>query len=340
MNASTDNLRRWCGIAGLAAGVAALAAGIAWPGAFFPAYLVGALAWRQVALGCILVGLIHRLAGGAWGETLMPFLKAGIRTAPWAFLFSLPLLFGHVYLFPAANSALHPGYLSARGYLIRAIGDGAAILFLRWLLLRDAKPGWSGPVGLIVYVIAAYLFAVDWVMALEPRWASSGFPVIFMASQALCGLAVCIAAGVWQPIAAADPKVWKDLGNLLLALLLFWAYVSYGQFLVVWSSNLPKEAAWYVHRNAGGWHYLIIALAILQLAAPALLLLASGVKRRSARLGWLAAGIGVGQFAYLCWLVWPSFPPGALAPYWLDALPLAAALGCGSYLYLGNLSAA
>ena len=36
---------------------------------------------------------------------------------------------------------------------------------------------------------------------------------------------------------------------------MFWAYVAYSQFLVVWSGNLPGQAAWYLHRNAGGWHW-------------------------------------------------------------------------------------
>ena len=105
---------------------------------------------------------------------------------------------------------------------------------------------------------------------------------------------------------------------------MFWAYVAYSQFLVVWSGNLPGQAAWYLHRNAGGWHYLLIALAVLQLFLPVILLLSNRTKRRTRFFAALAFGVLLGQAVYLYWLVLPTFRPHGIGFHPLDALlPLA-----------------
>jgi hypothetical protein len=105
---------------------------------------------------------------------------------------------------------------------------------------------------------------------------------------------------------------------------MFWAYVAYSQFLVVWSGNLPAQAAWYLHRNAGGWHGLLIALAVLQLFIPVLLLLSNRTKRRTRFFAGVAFAVLLGQAVYLYWLVLPTFRPHSIGFHPLDVLlPLA-----------------
>ncbi len=331
-------LRSYCGL--VAAGAALLAAALGWfnPSAFFQAYLFAALAGLSPAMGCLLLVFIHRMTGGAWGHTLAPALSGGCRMVPWALLFCVPLFLGlgHLYPWAAPGSlneptrallAKHAAYFSRPAFIGRAAGYAAACFGLLWLAHRR-QAAWTGPVGMMVYVVTAYLLGVDWVMSLEPGWSSTGFPVIFMAGQALSALAFCIAATILAGSPggpdANDRAIWKDLGNLLLGALMFWAYVAYSQFLVVWSGNLPAQAAWYLHRNAGGWHYLLIALAVLQLLVPVLLLLSNRVKRRSRLFAALAGGVLLGQAVYLYWLILPAFRPAGIDFHLLDAvLPLA-----------------
>ena len=327
-------LRRWCGLTAI--GAAVLAAIVGWfqPGAFFQAYLFAALAGLSPALGCLLLVFIHRMAGGRWGHTLAPALHAGCRMVPWALLFGVPLFFGLGHLFPwaapgnldAQSRALlakHGAYFSHPAFIGRAVGYVVACFGLLWLAGRR-QAAWTGPVGMMLYVLTAYLLGVDWVMSLEPGWYSTGFPVIFMAGQALSGLAFCIAATILAGgRGEADAQhhfVWKDLGNLLLGALMFWAYVAYSQFLVVWSGNLPPQAAWYLHRNAGGWHYLLIALAVLQLFIPVLLLLSNRTKRPTRFFAALAFCVLLGQVVYLYWAILPTFRPWGIGFQPLDAL--------------------
>ena len=293
------------------------------------------------------------MTGGAWGRTLAPALAAGRRLVPWSLLFAVPLLLGLRHLFPWAAPetlddqarallAKHSFYFSRWAFVLRAFGYGG--LFLVQLALARRGDGeraaWTGPVGLILYVVTAYLLSVDWVLSLEPGWSSTGAPVIFMAGQTLSALAWGIAAtvflGVPGPAATERRTTWRDLGNLLLAVLMFWAYLAYAQFLIVWSGNLPGQAAWYLHRNAGGWHDLLIALAVLHLLLPVLLLLSPLTKRRTGFFGALAVGVGVCQAVYLYWLVLPSFRPAGLGFHWLDAVLPLTLDALWLYLYLGG----
>ena len=344
-----SELRKLCGWVGGIAAVVGVIAGVFYPGDFFRAYLFAALACLSPAMGCLLLVFIHRMTGGAWGRALAPALDTGCRMVPWALLFCVPLLFGLRHLFPWAVPetdgfprfallAKHGTYFRPTAFIFRAACYALFCFTLLWMSrLRHAA--WTGPVGMMLYVLAAYLLGVDWVMSLEPGWYSTGFPVIFMAGQALSALAFCIAVTIIADVPgeaeAKHPAVWKDLGNLLLGALMFWAYVAYSQFLVVWSGNLPTQAAWYLHRNAGGWHDLLIALAVVQLFMPVVLLLSNRTKRRTRFFAVLAFGVLLAQAVYLYWLILPAFRPRGIGFHPLDPLLALALDGAWLYCLLG-----
>ncbi len=344
-----------CGGVAVAAFVVAMVAGGFDPAAFFRAYLFAALACLQPALGCLLLTFIHRLTGGAWGRVLAPALAAGRRTLPWALLFFVPLFFGLKHLFPWAAPetldeparvllAKHATYFAPTAFVLRAVVYALVLLGLARLARPGRVAAWIGPVGMVGYVVTVYLLSVDWVVSLEPGWSSTGFPVIFMASQALAALAFCIVATILAvPPGEAEanrPGVWRDVGNLLLGALMFWAYVAYSQFLIVWSGNLPKEAVWYLHRNAGGWHGLLVFLTVVQLFLPVLLLLSRRTKRRTPFFAVLGAVVTFAQALYVYWLVLPTFRPAGIGFHPLDGLLALALDALWLYLCLGSLPAA
>lgn len=355
VGAGKGSLRNLCGL--IAAGTAVIIILFGWfnPAAFFQAYLFAALACLQPALGCLLLTFIHRTTGGVWGRTLAPALTAGRRMVPWTLLFCVPFLCGLKHLFPWAAPdaldehtrallAIHATYFAPKAFILRAVGYAVVLLGLVRLARRGRSAPWTGPVGMILYVVTVYLLSVDWVVSLEPGWSSTAFPVVFMASQALAALAFCIAATILAVLSGEEgtenPTVWKDLGNLLLGALMFWAYVAYSQFLIVWSGNLPREAAFYLHRNAGGWHGLLIALAIVQLLLPVLLLLSKFTKRRTRFFAALVGVVVLGQAVYVYWLVLPTFRPAGIGFHPLDALLPLALDTWWLFLFLGYLPAA
>ena len=107
---------------------------------------------------------------------------------------------------------------------------------------------------------------------------------------------------------------------------MFWTYVAFSQFLIIWSGNLPHEIAWYLHRSAGTWLSIVLALVAFHFFLPFYLLLFRGVKRSVRVLTIIAALLLVMHFVNIFWLVVPSFYPGGIHINWLD---LAAPIGVG-----------
>ena len=141
--------------------------------------------------------------------------------------------------------------------------------------------------GLLFLVITVTFASVDWVMSLEPEWFSTIFGLLTIAGYGLTGLAFTIIV-----LAAIDkdhpqgtlltPRHFHDFGKLLLAFVMLWAYLSFSQFLIIWSGNLPEEIPWYIARIRGSWGAVAILLVVGHFFLPFGLLLSAGLKKRSA----------------------------------------------------------
>jgi hypothetical protein len=341
-------------LAGAGAGLAGLAvcavAAARVPRAFYPSYLAAYLFWLAIALGSLAVLMLHYVVGGSWGFLVRRVLEASARTLPVLALLFLPLLAGLPELYPWARPAeaeadpvlrARTPYLNVPFFLGRAAAYFAVWLLLLFLLdrlsraqdrTRDPALGRrlaavSGP-GLIAYGLTLTFASVDWAMSLEPHWASSIYGMIFMAGQGLSAFAfagVCASRlGGRTPFSeAATPQRLHDLGNLLLAFVLLWAYVSFAQYLLVWGADLPEEVPWYLRRTRGGWRAVAVFLICFHFAAPFLLLLSRDMKRLGGRLG-VVAGLLLGARAVdSVWLVVPPFEDAGAHPAWIVPAALA-----------------
>ena len=79
----------------------------------------------------------------------------------------------------------------------------------------------------------------------------------------------------------ATPGRLNDLGNLLLAFVMLWAYMSFCQFLIIWSGNLTEEIPWYLRRTRGGWQWVALALIVFHFFLPFFVLLFRENKRKT-----------------------------------------------------------
>ena len=193
------------------------------------------------------------------------------------------------------------------------------------------------------------LASVDWVMSLDPEWYSTMYGLIHIAGQAVSGLSLALVVVValrefapWSQI--VTPVRLNDLGNLLLAAVMFWAYCSFFQYLVIWMGNLPEENVWYVHRSQGGWQFLAMCLAGLHFAVPFLLLLSRQQKRQGHDIGRIALGLLLMRYADLYWLIVPGFQRGKsdhhkITFHWLDLAALMAIGGAWLAVFSWRLSA-
>lgn len=320
---------------------------------FFQSYLFAYIFWLGFALGCLGIVMLHNLTGGAWGIIIRRFLESGMMTLPLMALLFVPLLFGLPVLYEWARPDAHShdpllhhksGYLNVPFFILRAvlyfvIWAGAAWLFLRWSTAHERSPDprliarqrmASGP-GLVLFVLTVTFSSIDWIMSLEPHWYSTIYGVHFFGSHALAAFALTIALAALgaerAPFAGVvQTRHYRDLGNLLLAFVMLWAYFAYSQWIVIWSGNLPEESSWYLRRNQGGWQWVIIVLIVFHFALPFLLLLSRAVKRQTPILGAIAAVIIFMRLVDVFWYTAPAFRPGRFSMHWMD---ISAAIGIG-----------
>jgi len=182
--------------------------------------------------------------------------------------------------------------------------------------------------------------STDWVMSLDPAWYSTIFVEVFASGQFLAALALMTALlAVLSPsIQPALPtKAFHDLGNMLLAFIIFWAYVSFSQILIIWSGNLPKEISWYLIRRDGGWQYLPVALFLGELLLPFFLLLSRARKRNPHSLAKVCLLIIAFNIIDNFWFVAPAFHPHRFYLHWLDVLEFVALGGFWFALFLWSL---
>lgn len=321
---------------------------------FLESYLFAFVYWMGLALGCFGLVMLHHLAGGRWGHVTRRFFEAGLSTLPiMAFAF-LPLLFSLQTLYGWARPAEvaqdlvlqhRHAYLNIPFFLARMAG-----CFVLWICLAralnrgsrqqdatcDPAPALrlrilSGP-GLVVYVLSVTFALIDLVLSLEPDWYSTIFPILLIIGQTLAALALGIL--MLALLARREPFVgtvtathFHHLGNLLLAFVMLWAYLSFSQFLIIWSGNLPDEISWYLHRDTRGWKAVALSLGLFHFAVPFALLLSRSLKHRIRFLGALAALILLAHAVDVYWMIMPTFHR-ELHVHWLD---LAAPLALGGF---------
>jgi hypothetical protein len=332
---------------------------------FYPAYLTAYLYWLGMALGCLAVAMLHGLTGGAWGTAIRRVIEAGFQTVPLMALLFAPIWLGveQIYEWAHPDAVQHNEHLAGKAAYLNVVWfhRRAMIYFVAWIAIgwllilsapnddprtdtrRSHRLQRTSAAGLIVYGLTITLAAVDWVMSLEPEWFSTMYGVLYICGQGVSGISFALVAVLllgdfepWSRTVTAQRR--HDLGNLLLAFVMFWAYVAFMQYLVIWSGNLPEENVWYLRRSQGGWRYVVISLMALHFAVPFLLLLSRQRKRDAAGLFQIAALLLVMRYVDLRWLIVPGFQHAdtsarGLAFHWLDLAAMAAIGGAWLALF-------
>lgn len=304
-----------------------------WHRAAFEGYWFAWVFWVSLAFGALEVCFMQFLTRGAWSWAVQRPLEAGMATLPLMLVLLVPVLFAMAQVFPWAAIPLPESephkrlYLTTPFFTVRALICFGALWPMAhrmryWSLREDeslmqpepaARLRVIGAGGLVVYSICMLIASTDWVMSLEHKWFSTMFVVIFGIGQLLTALAASIAFIILVPASVGytpmfDKKRLRDLGNLLMAFVIFWTYVTYGQFIIIWSGNLPPEITWFLHRSSPWWVAVVVVLLTLQFALPFAMLLSRATKDHPRRLAMVALLVFGMNILNNFWLVVPSFP--------------------------------
>jgi hypothetical protein len=241
------------------------------------------------------------------------------------------------------------GYLSPGPFVLRTVGYFAvwivmALLLNAWSRQQDRREDrapsarlarLSGP-GLGIVFLTTTFACVDWFMSLEPDWYSTIYGPMLICGWGLTTFAAATLVAAWMKPKdpaldrVAGPVQFNDLGNLMLAFTMLWAYCSFMQFLIIWCGNLTEEIPWYLRRTRGGWEWFALVLIVFHFFAPFFVLLMRDIKRRPDVLKWVALGILGVHLVDMIWLTLPSQYLNPLDtkyhPVWVSPLQVVMAL--------------
>jgi hypothetical protein len=314
------------------------------------------LAFYMVCLG--LAGLcfvaIQYTTGSTWSVALRRVAEALARTLPVSIALMALLFIAHPQLYAwttdvalatstARALAFKQFWLTWPFFLVRAaVYSGVWILFTLAILTRsrrqdhDGSERWTrentglSAAFLVVFGVTFTLASFDWLMSLEHHWFSTIFAVYNFAGLFQSGLAAIILVALWLERQGPLNNVLTeghlhDLGKLLFAFSVFWAYIWFSQYMLIWYTNIPEESSYFVRRTRDGLLTLSIVNIVLNWVIPFLVLLRRDAKRHRQTLAVVAGVILLGRWVDLYLMIVPGVDHSPTIGLWeLGLLPGAA----------------
>ncbi|HXF42795.1 MAG TPA: hypothetical protein VNK26_03575 [Pyrinomonadaceae bacterium] len=338
-------------------------------------WLLGFIYWGGIAIGGLGILMLQYLTGGAWGVMLRRVVEAASRTLPLVFILWIPLAIGigHLYewthLPPDDPTVIQRGaFQTPLWWIIRSIAYFVifgimAFLLNRWSAEQDAAKDYesaadrlgiatkfSGP-AIVIFVLTVTFASVDWVLSLDPHWFSTIWGLLFVVGWALSTFSLVVLLLAW--LSDRDPlkgvlgkRHFHDIGKLILAFVMVWAYFNFSQLIIVYSGNIPEETSWYLDRMSPGWFWVGMILVVFHFAFPFLFLLDQDWKKKAKTLAAICAFILVMRLVDMYFLIGPSprvttggeSLPLSASISWLDIVAPIAVGGIWLWYFLGQLA--
>jgi|ERR1035437_549676 hypothetical protein len=338
-------------------------------------WLLGFIFWGGIGIGSLGVLMLQYLTGGAWGVVIRRTLEAASRTLPLIILMFLPLAIGvatrsfyewtHLpftdHVMAQRGVFMTPWFWIVRGFVYFLIFGVMVVLLNRWSLQQEGTATveesrlvleraskFSGP-SLVVFCVTVTFAAVDWMLTMEPHYFSTIWGLLFVVGWALSSLCfVVIILAFLIDKAPMDRVLGKrhfhDVGKLILALVMVWAYFNFSQFLIIWSGNIPEETGWFLVRMKGGWGWMGVILILFHFAFPFLVLLQQDFKRHARWLASIAGFILFMRLVDMFYMIGPSprvspggLELGAFVISWMDVVAPIAVGGIWLWWFFGEL---
>jgi hypothetical protein len=300
------------------------------------AYLTAFAVVLAMNLGAIFWVTLQNLVNANWSVVLRRLGEIFAMNAWLVGVLSLPIVIpaamgsGVVYDWAdhakaEADHLLHhkAAYLNPTFFLIRMV-----VYFGFWTLLAryffrsslrqdetakaDIAPAMNKVAGpaMIAFALTLTFAAIDLLMSVDAHWFSTIFGVYYFASAVLCVHATLSLGTMWLQSkgrlkTSVTTEHYHDLGKMLFAFTIFWAYIGFSQFMLIWYANLPEETYWFKLRFLGAWGDWAWALLFCHFVIPFFFLLSRHVKRNKTTLAigalWMIAMVYLDMY----WLVMP-----------------------------------
>lgn len=340
------SLSRWGFVVGVAALLAALALALAQGrvGALVEAYFLNYVFFLSISLGALFFVLLQHLTRAGWSVIVRRVAETMAALLPFLALLLIPVLLGMHHLYhwsDAVAVAQDPvltgkaGFLNPTFFVIRmviyfGIWSALAWFFYRNSTIQDGNGDinlslkmerFSAP-GMVFFGLSINFAAFDLLMSLDPHWFSTIFGVYFFSASVVGFFAMLpLLTGFLQHHGilrrAITIEHYHDMGKLLFAFVVFWAYIAFSQYMLIWYGNLPEETGWFLKRQSGPWLWVSLILLFGHFIIPFLALLSRKPKRRPRLLLLACLWMLVMHWVDLYWLIMPTFHENSLVfgPY-------------------------
>ncbi len=317
---------------------------------FFHSYLTAYVYWITIALGGLFFTMLHHLVNATWSVVLRRITESLGSVIPVMALLFIPVLLGmhDLYHWTHADAVAHDellqkkaAYLNTGFFTLRTV-----IYFAVWIFLARRLYGAStsqdkefkaeqvrtmrriSAPGVILFAFTVSFAGFDWLMSLDPHWYSTIFGVYVFAGSLLTVLAFMVILllnlkkhNLLNGIITVEH--YHDLGKLLFAFTIFWAYIAFSQYFLIWYANIPEETIWYLKRWPGSWKVISLILLFGQFIIPFMTLMPRAAKRSLSFLKIICLWLLLMHWVDIYWLVMPGLHPASAEISWMDLTTMA-----------------
>lgn len=351
---------------------------------FFRGYVMNFAYFASITLGSLFFVLIQHVTRAGWSVVVRRLAENVSMIFPTLALLSLVIILPILLGFPGGIHSVYPwtdpelrandelirhksAYLNGGFFLIRM-----AVYFGLWTMLagyyyrssvrqdQSGDPAVTSTLqvraapSLIIFALSLTYFAFDVLMSLSPHWYSTIFGVYFFAGSAVSFFCVLTLLMFWlQSVgrlqSAITSEHYHDVGKLIFAFIVFWAYIGFSQYMLIWYGNIPEETGWYLIRQQSPWLYVTLLLLFGHFMLPFVALISRHPKRRKSVLILGAMWMLLMHWFDMMWLTFPhptshgGEPVAAPLAFWDVAQAAASLVGVGgvcAWALLNRMSAA
>jgi hypothetical protein len=217
---------------------------------------------------------------------------------------------------------LNKGFFLGRVVVYLAVWIGLSLFFYKRSVRQDSSTHEeseqirgqlatiSAP-GMIAFALTVTFFAFDMLMSLDYSWFSTIFGVYYFSGCVLTFYSSMVLSLLWlqkqgRLATWVNENHYHDLGKMMFAFTVFWAYVGFAQFMLIWYGDIPEETHWFKWRFVGDWRVVSTLLLVCKFVISFFALLSRHVKRNKVALGVLAVWVMAFQYLDIYWLVFPQ----------------------------------
>ena len=164
----------------------------------------------------------------------------------------------------------------------------------------------------VIFALSQTIWALDWIMALDPHWFSTMFGVYYFAGSVVAQYCVLVLMVAWLRRSSGRTDLFRrdhfhDMGKLLFGHNVFWTYIGFSQFMLIWYANIPEETMFFHHRAEHGWKVISLILPWCHFAIPFLYFMSWHVKRNIPAISAGCVFLLAICYIDIFWLIQPNF---------------------------------